>query len=116
MGLLHTQVITDFWREQSKVFLLSFHGELNPSEELQTQIKQILISTNGSVPAGNKTKTQSLFGLIDSFDVDCLTEYQLAMQTSNVTQGWLLKKVDITKQWSHIEETDEIVGKSAISF
>ena len=98
------------------MFLLSFHGELNHSEELQSQIKQIIYSTNGSVPAGHKTKTQSLFGLIDSFDVDCLTEYQLAMQTSNVTQGWLLKKVDITKQWSHIEETDEIVGKSAISF
>ena len=90
------------------MFLLLFHGELNPSEELQTQIKQILISTNGSVPAGNKTKTQSLFGLIDSFDVDCLTEYQLEMQMSNVTQGWLLKKVDITKPWSHIAKANKI--------
>lgn len=89
---------------------------VEPFRRTANTIKQILISTNGSVPAGNKTKTQSLFGLIDSFDVDCLTEYQLGMQTSNVTQGWLLKKVDITKPWLHIEETDEVVGKNAISF
>ena len=54
--------------------------------------------------------------MIDSFDVDCLTEYQLEMQMSNVTQGWLLKKVDITKPWSHIAKANKIVGKSVISF
>ena len=71
---------------------------------------------NGVISAGKRFKTRSLFGLIDSFDLDYLSEYQFEMDVSSVTQGWLLKKVDVTKPWLHITYTNEILGKNVSLF